>query len=147
METATKGGWVVTRAEFNTAFKALHSRYPGFAMPDPKSVGDIWFQDLKRYSLKTLNRAIPQIEEATPQFFPTCGVVRNICQGIVEIDHIQRPTKWIEPHDHGCGLSGKIEISGIRALLYHASPYEALHVKCTGMMVPRCPACGADVPP
>lgn len=134
----------MTKQEFKREFDGLHARYPGFVMPEPKSVMRIYYQDLGLFSTETLRRAIPEIMAASPLYFPTAAVIVKACEAAQAITAMQGriPRPKYYPAEHGCNLHKKQEMSQARRLLFEVSPYEGFHVLCRGEMHSVCPECG-----
>lgn len=135
----------MTSVEFNIGFKELHSRYPGFPMPEPKMVGKIWFEDLKFFSLAILRQAIPEVLRVSPQFFPACGIVKAMCEAAQALQNAagRFPRPRFYPMHHDCRAeAGRHEIGEARQKLFRASYYEGIHVLCLGPIAPVCPWCG-----
>lgn len=142
----------MTKPEFKKAFKELHARYPGFVMPEPEAVCDIWFEDMKRFSLGIFRRSLPLIVDRCPAYFPGAGMVVQIVESVLaeSIISSREPRARYEPYSHGCNLQqGRTEVQFPRKLLYMMEPYEGLHVTCHSSQpfIPRCPWCGIEIAP
>lgn len=138
----------MTKAEFKKAFDELHARYPGFQMPEPKMVMAIWYEDLKRFSLKTFQRSMAEILRQEPQYFPGCGTVKRVLEAEEHGAYMAGcyPEPRFAPFDHGCKLKPQTA-KGPRKLLYILCPYEALHILCRlkgEEFQVRCPWCGVE---
>lgn len=135
------------KSRFQNWFNDLHAHYPGFQMPSPKLVMDIYFKELGRYPEETLNGCVGGLLSASPQFFPTAGLIKQQCEALIDATRAQgkKPRVRYWPHDHGCQVNGsKLKLAGPRKFLYAINAYEAAHVLCACDKSPRCPWCGRD---
>lgn len=143
----------MTKDQFKTEFQSWRIKYPNNPMQawpdeDKAKVLLIWYGDLKYYSIDTLKKAMVEVYQESPLYFPTCAVVKRECEAVLVrgSGSGRVPTIRFQPEDHGCSLE-KQAFEKAHKLLYTVNSYEAFHVRCEGDIRPRCPECGISLAP
>jgi hypothetical protein len=136
----------MTRDEFAKEFKGLHARFPGFIMPDPKTVLATYFQDLQFYPLVVFKKGMQEALAKNPTYFPTAAELKAGCETVKAVQQAKGsiPRKRYDEGEHAnCLVHGKPQVvSGPRRQLCELSSYEGGHVLCPGVIRPVCPECG-----
>lgn len=69
----------MTTAQFKTEFERLLAAFPYFKPANPKAILDLWFEKLSKFETRDFHRAVNEVIDEAPDFFPAPGKIAKRC--------------------------------------------------------------------